>query len=88
MPVLEVNLPRQEFKKLSMVAVSAGVKPEEVGAQILKMALAEEHPAGGSLDNLEIKRAIAGVCADRSPWNNEVDAEWDNWQPQPFNLEV
>ncbi|MDI6793398.1 MAG: hypothetical protein QME81_11125 [bacterium] len=79
MPVLEVNLPSREFGILTTIAANAGVKPAEIGARILKMTL-DGRSAGGDLDNLEVKRAIAGVCADRSPWNNEVDAEWNDWQ--------
>jgi len=80
MPILEGDLPTQDLGKLTELAATAGARPEEMGARLLKAAL-EQQPTGGDLDELEITRAIAGVCADRSPWNNEVDAEWDDWQP-------
>lgn len=80
MPILQVELPDSDFQQLAELAQSAGTKPEDLTAHILRSAL-RHGPTGAGMDDLETKRAIAGVCADRSPWNNEVDAEWDNWQP-------
>ena len=80
MPILEVDLPAAEFQKLTELAARTGAKPEELSARLLEQALQQE-PMGAGLDDLRVKRTIAGLCADRSPWNNEVDAEWDNWQP-------
>ena len=80
MPILHVDLPISEFSKLTRLARSTGAEPEDLGARILKTALQSE-PGQAELDDLPVKRAIAAASADRSPWNNEVDAEWDNWQP-------
>ncbi len=80
MPILQVDLPDPEFQKLTELAQSTGARPEDLSAHILRVALQHE-PIGTGLDDLQTKRAIAGMCADRSPWDNEVDAEWDDWQP-------
>ena len=79
MPILQVDLPIPEFNQLTRLAGSAGAKAEDLGARILTKAL-QTQTGGDALDDLRIRRAIAGVCADRSPWNNEVDTEWDDWQ--------
>lgn len=64
---------------LEAVAKKVGSPPEQVAAELLRDSLAgmeTEH-----IESLQVKRAIAGLLVDRSPWNNPIDAEWDKFQP-------
>ena len=74
-----VQLDEQTNAALEAVAQRVGSPPEQVAADLLRDSLTGLDTS--SIESLQVKRAVAGVLVDRSPWNNPIDAEWDNFQP-------